>query len=105
MISYEDLELLINSIKSSLDETAGALVSEDLLSIVSNYKLAIDKIAELEEQVAGLQADKDELLKVNGRLFQKVGFDKVETEEPTPEENKEEEITIEEIVDEKGDLI
>lgn len=105
MISYEELELLINSIKSSLDETTGALVSEDLLNIVSNYKLAIDKIAELEGQVAGLQADKDELLKVNGRLFQKVGFDKVETEEPTPEENTEEEITIEEIVDEKGDLI
>lgn len=104
MISYEDLELLVNSIKGGLDETAAALVSEDLLNIVSNYKLALDKIVELEDQVAKLQADKDELLKVNGRLFQKVGFEKEETEEPV-QEMKEEEITIEEIVDEKGELI
>ena len=106
MLSYEELETLINSIKEKLDETTSALVSEDLLNIISNYKLGIDKIAELTSDIEKLQEDKDELLKVNGRLFQKVGFDKEEVE-PAKEEMAEEteEITVEDVIDEKGELI
>lgn len=104
MLSYEELETLINSIKEKLDETTSALVSEDLLNIISNYKLGIDKIAELSSDIEKLQADKDELLKVNGRLFQKVGFDK-EVEEEKVEEPATEEMTVEDIIDEKGELI
>lgn len=104
MLSYEELESVINSIKEKLDETTSALVSEDLLNIISNYKLGIDKIDELSKDIEKLQADKDELLKVNGRLFQKVGFDKEEekVEEVMPET---EELTVEDIIDEKGELI
>ena len=104
MLSYEELETLINSIKEKLDETTGALVSEDLLNIISNYKLGIDKIAELSNDIEKLQADKDELLKVNGRLFQKVGFDK-EAEEEKIEEPTIEELKVEDVIDEKGELI
>lgn len=104
MLSYEELETLINSIKEKLDETTGALVSEDLLNIISNYKLGIDKIAELSSDIEKLQADKDELLKVNGRLFQKVGFDK-EVEEEKIEEPATEELKVEDVIDEKGELI
>ena len=105
MLTYEELETLINKIKEGLDETTSALVSEDLLSIISNYKLGIDKLTELSDEVEKLKADKDELLKVNGKLFQQIGFDKEEespAEEVTPEE---EEITVEDIIDEKGELI
>lgn len=104
MLSYEELESVINSIKEKLDETTSALVSEDLLNIISNYKLGIDKIDELSKDIEKLQADKDELLKVNGRLFQKVGFDKEEekVEEVMPET---EELSVEDIIDEKGELI
>ena len=104
MLSYEELETLINSIKEKLDETTGALVSEDLLNIISNYKLGIDKIAELSSDIENLQKDKDELLKVNGRLFQKVGFDK-EVEEEKIEEPATEELKVEDVIDEKGELI
>ena len=104
MLSYEELETLINSIKEKLDETTSALVSEDLLNIISNYKLGIDKIAELSSDIEKLQADKDELLKVNGRLFQKVGFDK-EVEEEKIEEPATEELKVEDVIDEKGELI
>ena len=104
MLSYEELETLINSIKEKLDKTTGALVSEDLLNIISNYKLGIDKIAELSSDIEKLQADKDELLKVNGRLFQKVGFDK-EVEEEKIEEPATEELKVEDVIDEKGELI
>ena len=107
MLSFEDFEALINKIKESLDETASALVSEDLLSIISNYKLGIDKIAELSDEMEQLKADKDELLKVNGKLFQQIGFDNEEETSETSEEvpSEEEEITVEDIIDEKGDLI
>lgn len=101
----EELETLVNKIKDGLDETASALVSEDLLAIVSNYNLLVDQVAEKEEELAKLRDEKEELLKVNGRLFQKIGFDKEEAEEEAEDKPAEEEIKIEDIVDEKGDLI
>lgn len=104
-MSKEELETLVNKIKDGLDETTSALVSEDLLAIVSNYNLLVDQIAEKEEELAKLRDEKEELLKVNGRLFQKIGFDKEEAEEEAEEKAEEEEITLEDIIDEKGDLI
>lgn len=106
MMSYEELETLVNEIKGKLDETTGALISEDLLNIVSNYKLGIDEVSRLSEEVETLKSEKDELLKVNGRLFQKVGFDKeeVEKEEETSDDVSEE-LTVEDVIDEKGEII
>lgn len=105
MLNKEEFEALINSIKDRLDETTSALISEDLLSIVSNYTLALDEISKNVEEIETLKADKDELLKVNGRLFQKVGFDKEEKEDAKPDDSQEEEISIDEIINEKGELI
>lgn len=107
MLSYEELEQIVNSIKDGLDETTSALVSEDLLKIISNYKLGIDEIERLNEEVKKLTEDKDELLRVNGRLFQKLGFENEEEEKEIMPENVEDEekIDIEDIIDEKGELI
>ena len=108
MISYEELEILVNEIKGKVDETTGALISEDLLNIVSNYKLGIDEVSRLTEEVNTLKSEKDELLKVNGRLFQKVGFDKEEIEKKEEEKTSDdssEELTVEDVIDEKGELI
>ena len=104
MLSKEEFEQLINKIKEGLDETQSALISEDLLAIVSNYNNAVDSIEEMKTENEKLKADKEELLKVNGKLFQKIGFEKDE-EEPEAETKEEvEEIKIEDIIDEKGDL-
>ena len=108
MLTREDFETLINSIKEKLDETTQGLLAEDFLQIVSNYYLALDSIAEMTESVDKLKDDNEELLKVNGKLFQKIGFEKEEEEkaEEVAEEVAEgEEVAIEEIIDEKGDLI
>lgn len=106
MMSYEELETLVNEIKGKLDETTSALISEDLLNIISNYKLGIDEISRLSEEVGTLKSEKDELLKVNGRLFQKVGFDKEEVEkEEEASDDVSEELTVEDVIDEKGELI
>lgn len=105
MMSYEELETLVNEIKGKLDETTGALISEDLLNIVSNYKLGIDEVSRLNEEVDTLKSEKDELLKVNGRLFQQIGFEKEEEKEEEEVTSDEEELTVEDVIDEKGELI
>ena len=107
MLNIDELKVLVEKIKEGLDETTSALISEDLLSIVSNYQLALDKIAEITEEVDKLKTDNEELLKVNGRLFQKIGFDEDIKDESAelPSEEKEEEITVEDVIDEKGELI
>ena len=106
MLTKEEFEGLINSIKEKLDETTQALISDDLVGVLSSYGNALDEIASLGEKITGLETDKEELLKVNGRLFQKVGFDKEEeVEEKVDDIVEEEKLEIEDVIDEKGELI
>ena len=105
MLTKEEFESLINSIKEKLDETTQALISDDLVGVLSSYGNALDEIASLGEKIVGLENDKEELLKVNGRLFQKVGFDKEEEVEEKVDEVEEEKLEIEDVIDEKGELI
>lgn len=105
MLTKEEFEGLITSIKDKLDETTQALISDDLVGVLSSYSNALDEIASLGEKIVGLETDKEELLKVNGRLFQKVGFDKEEVEEKIDEVEEEEKLEIEDVINEKGELI
>lgn len=105
MLTREDFENLITAIKSKLDETSQALVSEDLLSVLSNYTLGLDEMAKMSEKLEKLSADNEELLKVNGRLFQKIGFNREDPIEEKIEDKDEDEIKIEDVIDEKGELI
>lgn len=107
MANIDELKVLVDSIKEKLDETQSALISEDLLSIVSNYQLLFDELSKNVDEISKLKADNEELLKVNGRLFQKIGFDEDIKDESAElsEENSEEEITVEEVIDEKGEII
>ena len=104
MLKKEEYETLINKIKGNIDDTQGALISEDLLSVVSNYNSALDEIDKINKENETLKKDKDELLKVNGKLFQKIGFEK-EEEKPTLVQEEQAEIKIEDIINDKGELI
>lgn len=105
MLTKEEFEGLITSIKDKLDETTQALISDDLVGVLSSYGNALDEIKSLGEKIVGLETDKEELLKVNGRLFQKVGFDKEEEVVKDVKEDNEEKLEIEDVIDEKGELI
>ena len=105
MLTKEEFESLITSIKEKLDETVQALVSEDLLGVLSSYNNAIDEISSLGEKISKLESDKEELLKVNGSLFQKIGFDKEEEKPEVIEGEEVEKLEIEDVIDEKGELI
>ena len=106
MISKEEFEKLINNLRDKLDETTVALVSEELLALLSNYNNGFDEYSKSVEEVEKLKGEKEELLKVNGKLYQKIGFDREEKEDDIEDiKNEEEEIKIEDVIDEKGDLI
>ena len=106
MANIDELKVLVDSIKEKLDETQGALVSEDLLSIVSNYGLLFDELTSIKEEVDKLKAENEELLKVNGRIFQKIGFDEDIKDESAELPSEEvEETSIEEVINEKGEII
>ena len=104
MLTKEEFKNLITSIKEKLDDTTQALVSEELLNVLTNYNLAVDEIESKAQSVADLTKDNEELLKVNGKLFPKIGFEKVETETEEPK-SEDEEIKLEEIINEKGEMI
>ena len=106
MLSKEESEKPINNLKDKLDETTGALVSEEILAAISAYNNGFDEYEKSVEEVEKLKGEKEELLKVNGKLYQKIGFDKEEKEDDKVEDDDEkEEIKIEDVIDEKGDLI
>ena len=106
MISKEEFEKLINNLRDKLDETTVALVSEEILATISAYNNGFDEYEKSVEEVEKLKGEKEELLKVNGKLYQRIGFDKEETIEENKDDTKdEEEIKIEDVIDEKGELI
>lgn len=107
MLELDKFNEIINTLRGKLDETTVALVSEDLLNITSTYANASDEYSKMGEQNKKLQEEKEELLKVNGRLYQKIGFDKVEeeTKNEFKQENNIEEIKIEDVINEKGEII
>lgn len=106
MISKEEFEKLINNLRDKLDETTAALVSEEILATISAYNNGFDEYEKAAQEVEKLKGEKEELLKVNGKLYQKIGFDKEEKEDDKFEDDEDnEEIKIEDVIDEKGDLI
>ena len=106
MLSKEEFEKLINNLRDKLDDTTSALVSEELLATISAYNNGFDEYEKSVEEVEKLKGEKEELLKVNGKLYQRIGFDKEEEKEDNKVDDEEnEEIKIEDVIDEKGDLI
>ena len=100
MLTKEEFENLVNGLRGKLDETTVALVSDELLNIMSAFIVASDEFDKLKADIETLNSEKEELLKVNGKLYQRIGFDKEEEKIDNVEE-----IKIEDVIDEKGDLI
>ena len=105
MISKEEFEELINNLRGKLDETTLALVSEEILATLSAYNNGFDEYTKSLEEVEKLKGEKEELLKVNGKLYQRIGFQDEEEEEEKVEDGEEEKLEIEDVIDEKGEII
>lgn len=98
-----DFEQLITNLRDKLDDSTKGAVSEELLAIVGELRSQKQAIDDNNGIIDNLKKENEELLKTNGRLFQKIGFDKKESEEPKQEEEKV--INIADIIDDKGNLI
>lgn len=109
MLTKEDFEKMINDTRDKLDKQSQALISEDMLGIMGNYNSLLETIESQKQDITKLKNDNDELLKVNGRLFQKIGFEKEketkETINPFGSEEKVEKLTINDLINEKGEMI
>ena len=107
MLTKEDFEKIITDTREKLDDKSQALISEDMLGIMGSVNSLLTTLSDREEELKKLKSENDELLKVNGRLFQKIGFEKNEQNETLPinEEVTQEKIGISNLINEKGDLI
>ena len=103
-LNKDDFNTFIEAIRDKLDDTNKALLSEDFLTVLANYNNLLDTITDLTEQVTKLTADKEELLKANGMLFQKLGFDKVEEKETTTDVESDDVVEVDDVIDEKGEI-
>ena len=106
MLTKEDFEKIITDTRDKLDEKSQALISEDMLGIMGNYNSLLTTLNDRDDELKKLKSENDELLKVNGRLFQKIGFEKEEKRETLPD-NVEvvEKIGIDNLINEKGEMI
>ena len=107
MLSKEEFEKLIENLRAKLDETTVALVSEELIALISAYTTGFDEYSKSVEEVESLKGEKEELLKVNGKLYQRIGFDEEKKDDKFNEDDstEDEEIKIEDVINEKGELI
>ena len=105
MLSKEEFEKIVNNLRDKLDDTTGALVSEELLATISAYNNGYDEFSKSNDEVEKLKGEKEELLKVNGKLYQRIGFDEEKEEEKFDNVETETPLTVEDIIDSKGELI
>ena len=102
MLSRESVAEFIKSVKEKAGEEITPLINEDLLNFETLSIASMDRILELEKENEILREDKEKLIKANNNLFQKLSFtneDKKESDEV------EVELKIDELFNEKGELI
>lgn len=97
----------IDKIRGNIGEDLSATNSEDFLALVGAFNELSTNYQDSKNEIDDLNKRNKELLETNGRLFQKIGFEKATFEEPTLNPNKENTKTIElsDLINEKGDLI
>lgn len=105
MVSKEDFEKLVNNLRGKLDDTTNAMVSDEIISTLSTYNNGFDEYQKMQEENKKIKEEKEELLKVNGKLYQRIGFEDKEEKKKEIKEDKSESLKIEDVINEKGDLI
>ena len=100
-----DYEQLINGLRDKLDDSTKGKVSEDLLAIIGELRGQQTTINDNNIAIEKLKQENDELLKTNGRLFQQIGFDRPkETVNSVQTEEEECKLSIDDIIDKKGNF-
>lgn len=106
-MDLNDYNNTIERIRENIGSELSATNSEDFLGITGAYSELHQNYEDLKSENEKLKNEKEELLKTNGKLFQKIGFDNNVTfnDNKKEKEEKEEIINIEDIINEKGEII
>lgn len=100
----------IDNIKEKVGEENSALISDDLISLMTEHKSLAEQSNEQTKQIETLKSEKDDLVNANAKLFRRLGFEdehKTSFSEPykTEQNSEDKEIEIGDIINEKGELI
>ena len=110
MYSKDELKQVIDNIKKTIGEQNSALINDDLANLITNYDVTLDDINVKDDEIKKIKAENDELLKVNGKLFQKFTSkvdDKPDFNIGNNQNNndKPHTITLDEVFDSNGNFI
>lgn len=106
----ENFNKTIDHIKEKVGEENSALISDELISLMTEHKSLTEQNNEKAEQIETLKSEKDDLVNANAKLFRRLGFeDEQKTTFTTPDNsaqsNEGEEINIGDIINDNGDII
>lgn len=99
----EEIEKLTSTIQEKIGEENSALISEELVSILSKTKNSLQELSESKSQIKKLQNEKDNLIDVNGKLFQQITVGTKPNVKTEDEKSKN--FNFKSIFDEKGNFL
>lgn len=99
----------IDHIKEKVGEENSALISDELISLMTEHKCLTEQDNDKAKQIETLKSEKDDLVNANAKLFRRLGFeDEQKTSFTTPDNTEKEsveEIKLGDIINQKGELI
>lgn len=99
----------IDHIKEKVGEENSALISDELISLMTEHKCLTEQDNDKAKQIETLKSEKDDLVNANAKLFRRLGFeDEQKTSFTTPDNTTQEsveEIKLGDIINQKGELI
>lgn len=101
----DNIEEMINALRDKLDESSRAKVSEELLAVMGVMRGQQEELETRQQTIDHLTQENNELLKTNGKLFQKIGFDKPKEQSIALPEKEEKLLDINDVIDSKGNII
>lgn len=108
----EEFNTRLQKIKDGIPENERAIMTEDLLDLESSVITLIDDLESKKVEMGKMQEEHDNLLKVNGRLAQRISFESSQattfnnsTAGSNQGKKEEEKIELSSFINEKGELI
>ena len=99
----------INHIKEKVGEENSALISDELIALMTEHKTLTEQNEENNKKIETLKSEKDDLVSANSKLFRRLGFEDEQkttyTNSQTQQNEEVKEIQIGDIINDKGDIL
>lgn len=98
----------VENIKTTLGEENAALIADDLLGLMTEYKTIEDNSAKQAKTIETLKVDKENLVSANAKLFQRIGSENKLTDSNShsfSEEKEPTKIKLSDIISDTGELL